>query len=367
MPLVIVFFFSFNFKGVLMGVGWISGRTTLLFSFFTFIAIHFFLTYEAKTKLKLNKLFLALCINLFFLLALLSKETAAALPIFIFSYYFLKTNQEQLKFLNRVKNGVINSVMLLPAFFIYLVMRFESDAFFSHNAPKCYKYDFSPLVIIKNFTEYVLRSSLLLFVFVFIIILILLLNKFRKKIQFNISDIINSNSYFGLIWFISFLMPILLIPYRSDIYVYFSQVGALIFLTIIVSNILKDYQKYKININVFVCFFFIIIFVQVSSFVGKSFSIYYEGKNSANFISQLSKEIKNIPKNTKFVIVDYDYKYKYSPSKTISYGLLSFLNIQYPELKLKGKIITSKKSNLINNNSLFFKWSNKKLSTTHTF
>lgn len=363
--LLVVFFFSFNFKSVPMAVGWISGRTTLLFSFFILIVLHLYLKFAKNNVSKFKKILFVSCINIFFLLALLSKETAAALPIFVFSYYFFTNEFGKYSFIARIKNGIIKSIVLSPAFIIYFIMRFSSNAFLPYNAPKYYKYTFSPYLIIKNFTEYLSRSSALFIIFIFIVLIIVTLDKFLKK-RGNLSvfnSIISPGFYFGFTWFISFLLPVLLVPVRSDLYVYFSQIGLHMTLALILSSIYVVTQKEKIITKTIQIVFFIIIIAQIGSFVHKSFSIYSKGKNSSSFISQLSNRIDNIKKNSEIIVVDYDYKKKNSPSKTISYGLNSFLNIKYPDMKLKGEIITSDENILNNNNNtLLYKWSNNILS-----
>ena len=74
--------FSFNAKAAGMAVGWISGRTTLLVSFFLLLSLYSFFHLPKRNPMRF------VLTAVFYFAALLSKESAVSAPIFIFFFVF---------------------------------------------------------------------------------------------------------------------------------------------------------------------------------------------------------------------------------------------------------------------------------------
>lgn len=75
-------------------VAWIPGRNDLLLSFFVVVSFWFFLNFLEKERIR-DMIFL----SIFFLLALLSKETAAFLPFLFFLYFILFRKEKKYSWL----------------------------------------------------------------------------------------------------------------------------------------------------------------------------------------------------------------------------------------------------------------------------
>ena len=92
--------FALNAKGTNMAVGWISGRTTLLFSFFILLSLYLYLRLPSRHGLRF--ILTGIC----YFAALLSKETAIVAPLFVFffSYIISDEHSKAKHFLKRIKN-----------------------------------------------------------------------------------------------------------------------------------------------------------------------------------------------------------------------------------------------------------------------
>ena len=343
-----------------MGVGWISGRTTLLFTFFTLISFLRFLNLESDNPPIFKKILNYLTVNLFFLLALFSKETAAALPLFVFSYFLWIGKNDGSSLAIALKNGMAKGIIFFPAFLVYIYFRFSSNAFFPSNAPSYYKYKLSVPLILKNMSEYIIRSSLLLLTLLIFCTLALSVCNLKKRNLRRRFFGLNSIKIFGLLWFSVFLLPVLLLPVRSDLYVYFPQIGLLLLLTVMISNQVSELRLHRSGKVIMSVFFSITMVLQMGIFIHNSMKIRQEGQNSAAFVSQLSDKIENMPMGTNFHVIDYDCHQRISPVSTVSYGLSSFLNIRYPDLKLNGRIIKAEEK-LTGENTMNFEWRQSEL------
>ncbi|MFC2155424.1 hypothetical protein ACFLRB_02900 [Acidobacteriota bacterium] len=333
--------FALNAKGVNMAVGWISGRTTLLFAFFLLLTLYLYAGLPKKNPLRY------LLTALAYFAALLSKETAAAAPIFIFFFVLFDFNGEAKtnSFVNRVKSGLISIAVFVPPLIAYFLLRFNSDAMLPFTAPDVYRYSFSPLLILKNLSEYIVRAGLLdlyiIIVFLLIMAAVYLFKKAgnREKETFNLQVFAC-----GVLWFLIFLLPLLPIPARSDLYVYLPQVGLHIAALTVLASCWKSSPPRKGWLR-YTAFF--LIGLLAAGWVGYLFSkavpIGEKGEASAGFSEQVVLALHDIPAKSTIIIIDKHHSSKNSPSKVIAYGFHSLLNLYYPDKKLTGKIFPPEK------------------------
>lgn len=348
-----VVLFALNAKAGNMAVGWISGRTTLLFAFFILLTLYSYLKIPKKNPLRF------LLTAVFFFAALLSKESAAAAPVFIFLFSFLGFNEadagKAMNFIKRLKSAFCSVAVFILPLLVYFLLRFNSDAMSPLNAPDVYGYSFSPLLLLKNFSEYIIRSGLLDFYVLIVVFLMVWVSRILPggkrpaaagSIPQSLSAKLGNLRAFlpGALWFFAFLLPILPVPARSDLYVYLPQVGLHIAaLTFIVPLWKQLTFKRDIRRYVSFCLIFILSVTWIGYLFLKAESIEKKGRASARFTDQVVYSIHKVPAGSEIIIMDKHYNDKYSPAKVIAYGFDSLLDLYYPEKNLSGKIISPKK------------------------
>lgn len=163
-------------------VAYAAGRTDLLLTFFSILSIHFFL----NSIIKQFKLFRFLVSLLFFILAILSKETAAVLPFI----YLLLTN---LPIKNKIRfNKLILIFPFMLGTFIYFILRLTILNF--ENSLNFYQYQnlYSEHISIRFFT----------FMKVFIDYLGILLFPKDLIIARNVDSIITFPLFWGILFFL---------------------------------------------------------------------------------------------------------------------------------------------------------------------
>jgi len=358
--LIAVFLFSLNTKANIMAVGWISGRTSLLCAAFILITIITHLSLEKYKRSSTGKktyITTGYCaILLLFLAALLCKETAVALPVFLFFYFCITFDNSSIR--QKIKYGFKKSVIYLIPLTLYFLLRMSSDAFTPLNAPAYYKYSFSPYVIIRNFFEYTLRAGLLdIILFHALMILSFLSLRKLKKILPKIKVGIYIT---GTIWFVVFLLPSVMLSARSDLYAYIPQVG----IHIIFSSLIMKYWNQIKERKPAALYATIIILLIISIFwmvylYQKAEQLALKGSISKTFSRQIEEKVKYLPDHSRIIVVDKDSTKRYAPSEIISYGFNDMLRISFPEKNYTGKIITEHLKK--NNNAIYFQWKNKKL------
>lgn len=333
--------FTLNAKGVNMAVGWISGRTTLLFSFFLLLALYLYARLPKKNPLRF------LLTALAYFAALLSKETAAAAPLFIFLFVFFGFTGETKtdSFLKRIKSGLISIAVFAPPLIVYFLLRFNSDAMSPFTAPDVYRYSFSPLLILKNMGEYVVRAGLLdLYIIIGFLLItaavyLFIKTRAQETETFNLQVFVS-----GLLWFLVFLLPLLPIPARSDLYVYLPQVGLHVAVLTVISSWGKRLPPRKGLLRYAAG---LLIGMLAVGWVGylflKAVPIGEKGKASARFSEQVVYTLHGIPAESTIVILDKHHGDTYSPSKVIAYGFNSLLNLYYPDKNLYGEIVPPEK------------------------
>lgn len=353
--------FAMNAKAAGMAVGWISGRTTLLVSFFLLLSLYSFFRLSNKNPVRL------VLTVVFYFASLLSKETAAAAPIFIFFFVFLTCHESHSKknLINMFKKGLGASAVFIVPLIIYFLLRFNSNAMTPFNAPDYYKYNLSPLLLFENLIEYIIRAALLDIYVIFLFIALILGSFVWLKNKPDLKKSFDSSAfYMGILWFVSFLLVSLPIPVRSNLYSYFPQVGLHISALAILFVIWRKLIKNKIVLQNAALIFMCLLLLGWGRYLfTKSASYGKYGKISAQFTEQVVRTVSEMPSGAKVYIIDRHYGEDFSPSKIIAYGFNSLLNLYYPQKHFRGEIISPTESIKMKTDpvAFFFIWENREL------
>jgi hypothetical protein len=171
----------------------------------------------------------------------------------------------------------------------------------------------------------------------------------------------------GIVWFLAFLLPLLPLPVRSDLYVYLPQVGVhlivMAFLFYLWEKNRSLFNKGKkqlvvlfLSVLVFATWT-IVLFIRASEY-GKA------GEVSSGFTRQLIPAVSDMKNWQRIVIIDLDSEKSLSPSRSISYGLNPLMALYYPRKYLKGEIIGVGKVSRWKDdphNLYFFSWRDDRL------
>ena len=253
------------------------------------------------------------------------------------------------------------AVFIIPLI-IYLLLRFNSDAMTPFNAPDYYRYTLSPLPLLENSIEYIIRAALL-DIYVVLLFLILILGSFvglKNKPDFK-TGFDSSAFYMGVLWFFSFFLVALPVPVRSDLYPYFPQIGlhisALAILFVIWRNVIKNKVVLRNAAFLFMC---LLLLGWGRYFFTKSASYGKYGRISAQFTEQVIRTVSEFLSGTEVYIVDRHFGEDLSPSGIIAYGFNSLLNLYYPQKHFKGEIISPTQSpkGKTDPDTFFFIWEN---------
>jgi hypothetical protein len=399
--------FAFNIKGPTMAVGWISGRTDLLFAFFMLLSLIEYLEVRRQNvqkKRSLRRIFQYFVVGITYFAALLSKETAVALPVFVFLVSFFirekenTSTNEHLPYVKRIQNAFQCTVVFLIPLILYCFMRFNSNAFGPFNAPGNYRYNLAPMAILKNFFEYITRAGMLDIMIILWLLIIFLFTRrktkppvycqtkndgnstarraiksfsggpggrFFKKAPLAVGDGIQGQVLMaGAFWFICFQLPTLFLPLRSDIYIYVPQPGLHVMaLPIIFYLYKKTSSSIRKKLNQSIIFLpigiFILIYIVSLAFIAADYGA--AGKNSAVFTRQVRRSVSKIPDGNRIVIIDLEAGRKLSPSVTVTHGFYALLNLYYPHKGLWGEIISPGRTAQIDYDKsklIFFFWGN---------
>jgi|GEM_PF-2389399 len=376
--------FALNAKAANMAVGWISGRTTLMFSFFMLLSFYLFLK-DRHNPLPHYRSLRFICISTSYMAALLAKETAAAAPIFVFFFTLLNSHRTadgplQLPGVNeRFKKGAKAVIPFILPLMIYFLLRFNSDAFTPFNAPTYYRYSFAPLVILKNISEYIIRAGMLDIYIMIVFIIIGGLFGLKKKSP---GKRINSNDKgtfpaWGLLWFLCFLLPALPLSIRSDLYAYFPQIGLHVVFLYFITRLFHKYKD-KMSIknknktkNIHRYALGIAVGVLLAAWMGylwiKAESYSKKASSSTAFTDQMVKAASQIAPGSRLLIFDTQVDDENSPLRTVAYGFNPMLNLYYPHKHFSGTIIPFDKISEMKGKEktspdvLYFIWQNDRL------
>jgi hypothetical protein len=339
--------FGFNTKASTMAVGWISGRTTLLFACFTLLSLYLYLKVRQQHRQQgwnCKQICLYFLVAIVYLAALLSKETAAAVPFFVFLASLIvqkrKNNGAGSRiFLRSVQRAFLNTVVFLIPLILYFFLRLGSNAIVPFNAPDYYRFTLAPLVILKNLGEYIFRSGMLDLIIIACLLIMLLFTRGKTKA---VQDIHRLPLIAGTGWFLCFLLPTLFIPTRSDIYVYLPQVGVhLAALPIIFYLRAKASFRMQPGLNQVIALLLvgISILIYAVSFVFIASVNGEKGKRSTAFIQQVIQYTSKVKTGTHTFVIDMQPGRAFSPSRIISYGFAAILHLNFPHRYLAGEII----------------------------
>jgi hypothetical protein len=333
--LPVAILFAFNTKGPAMAVGWISGRTTLLFTLFTLLSLYLYLKAKQQAPQHPRRLFLYVLAAMTYLAALLSKETAVAVPVFVFlASFFIRGKKDK-----RIQTAFQSMLVFLIPLVFYGFLRLSSNAITPFNAPDFYRFTLAPTVILRNLWEYITRAGMLDFSIAVWLLVVLLFTRKRIKTMEAIDRTLLAA---GAGWFLCFLLPTLFVPVRSDIYVYVPQVGLhLMLLPIIfylwrqtVSSIKKRINRvivlFPIGVLILVCIGFLMAAAEANA---------KKGNSSAVFTRQVVQAASTMEVETYIFIVDTHANQGLSPSRTVSYGFPWLLHLYYPDKYFTGEII----------------------------
>jgi len=201
---------AFNFRAVGMAVLWVSGRTALFLTLFALLA--------ALAVLRRQRWAAAgWC-----LLALLSKEDAVTLPIFLAAWTWW-SNDTAAGTWRSVLRGTWPVLATLPA---YAVLRTHSNAFGPFDAPSYYQFTFAPAHVLRNVLEYADRSSTAAAALVVILIL-----SCRHLPPLDQRD--RRALVFGAAWLIFGFAITVFLPLRSDLYALAPSAGSCLMLGVV--------------------------------------------------------------------------------------------------------------------------------------
>jgi len=190
----------FNFHAVNMALLWISGRTALLLTLFSLLAV----LAAMRRRWWLTATF---CV-----LAMLSKEEAVVLPFFMIWASSAHTKSDH------HGNVLRGSWPVWLALVVYLVLRVNSGAFWPGSAPWYYRFTLVPSEMLRNAFEYLDRSTsfaaaLALFVTI----------ASRERPRFTVDH--RRIFVFAGAWTISSFAITLFLPVRSDLYALAPSIG----------------------------------------------------------------------------------------------------------------------------------------------
>ena len=342
--------FALNLKAAGMAVGWISGRSELLFSFFLLLAFWICLNTreEAPAILRAARYFLC---SAFFLAALLSKETAVAAPLFVPLFVILnaKNGSPAHSFFKKYSRHLWAALPFVFALIVYFLLRIQSDAYTPFTAPAYYRFSFSPLLLLKNIGEYLVRSAVL-----DILILILILGFYLVKRNPGARRSTAADRGViaaGLLWFLCFLLPCLFLEARSDLYAYFPQLGLHLAclawlaaharfpgLYVPTSDALPQEQGSFPGLARVLLLFLLCW----SAFLGyQAHRRSVPAQASSLFCRRLAEAAQEIGTGRKLMlIVDSHSGQRTAPSSTVGYGLDAMLHLFVTAKDLRGEFVT---------------------------
>ncbi|MCK4836182.1 MAG: hypothetical protein KAT17_06075 [Candidatus Aminicenantes bacterium] len=375
--LLVAFLFAMNIKVNTMAVGWISGRTTLLYSCFSLLTFYLYKKWYQTSNLhksRFLKIFFFFLFEIMYLAALLSKESALIIPggVLVF-FVFIKDNLSRKPglFVSALKwqkmvTAFKSILIFIPPLLIYFILRLNSNAFTPFNAPDCYRFKMTLLVLIRNTWEYFTRAGLLDFIMV-IGLLVLVVRRGKLKNPFEKSDL--HLIAIGGLYFLFFLIPVLFLPVRSNIYVYFPQIGFHIAFAVLIVSLWRywEFDKKKKKVKAIIFLLIIILLGSWSVFyLKKAVSYGKSGQCSTHFIQQVADVVPRLKNKSHLVIIDLSQSDYFSPATTVSYGLnfaLKFFYF-YPYKQLSGEIVFPEvldRKNILNRRFVFFLWADSRL------
>ena len=356
-----VILFAMNAKADRMAVGWNSSRTMLLSVFFLLLTFYFYQKLNPRRPHppgSERRLFLKSMIGFSFLCSLFCHEASIAAPAFILFLNFIAVEMggRSLNWKTRLDAAFESISMFAPPLTLYFLIRIHSNAITPFNAPAYYQYAGSPFVWVRNLIEYVLRAGTL---DISLLVILLILNLvLGEKIRAEV----NKNIFIkGISWFFFLLSPMLFLSVRSDLYVYFAQIGLHIaFLAIAVPLWRNLAGKTKFIAPLF---FFLATGWCIHLFFTAG-EIERKGVKSGLFVRQVIRQLVNQKTGATVRVIDRQATEKLSPANLIASGFSPLLNLYLPGKKLKGEIIqiNQMKTSAPGDEVRYFIWEKERLS-----
>jgi hypothetical protein len=198
----------FNLRAVGMAVLWISGRTALLLTLFALLA-------AIATLRRARWAAAGWC-----LLALLAKEDAVMLPLFLAVWIGWSSG------INDWRRAFRSSWPLLATLPVYAALRSQSNAFGPFSAPSYYQFTAAPAHVLRNVFEYIDRSSTVAAALALMLIAICRqwpsIGQRERRIF-----------VFGALWLVFGFALTVFLPLRSDIYALAPSVGSCVLLGVV--------------------------------------------------------------------------------------------------------------------------------------
>lgn len=330
--------FALNAKADQHAVGWISGRTSLLFTFFLLLSLIF---YWKRGRNRYLCLFLT---GLFYLASLLSKETAVVVPIFFFCLGFSKysrTGHTPVSW-GRVKAGLAASWIFYLPLALYFILRAGSDAMTPLNAPAHYTFNLSPRWLVENIFEYMIRAGLL-DIYIILLMVVCLILAGKKRMIAGAEYLDKPVFFLGFGWFLVFLLPVLAVPNRSNMYAYSPQIGLHVATAAAVFYLWRRFHPEIKTKRIILCLTICILSVSWLAYLyGRARGISRRGECSALFTRQVVMAVAQIRPWSHVIVIDRDCRDEWSPTSVVSFGFASLLNLYSPGKHLGGEIISSR-------------------------
>lgn len=367
--LAITVLFAFNAKAVPMALGWISGRTTLMVVFFLLLSLYLFVK-----AVKSSSFLIYFLSAIAYMAALLCKESAVALPVFLAVIFLLARRMKQL-----LPVRLVSFLVFLIPMGLYWLLRMNSDAMTPMNAQPFYRYTVDPLVLLKNLFEYITRAGLLDLIILIALALLLLFKRALPlpgvKRSFPPMDWL---IIIGVAWFGCNILPMFFLPGRSDLYVYFPQLGLhLVFLTILhhhASQLKKIPWQWPVAVVLLVWSIHLWICINGFASAGKASTTFVQHLNTG--ITRLQKKFPHAPEKHIVLItatLSPSETGKYPPGRTIGYGFSALVQLSVlPEKKWSGEIIVAAKLGEMlsqrdeKNENIYFTWNRGALTGPYT-
>jgi hypothetical protein len=190
---------ALNFHGINGSVLWISGRTSLLVTLFSVLAVRYWLLGRAALT------------SLWFLAALLAKEDACMLPVVFVAVDIV---------LRRSTAPGTRYVWIFVPLLVYTTLRLASGAFGPTNAPAYYRFSLDPVLLARHAVTYADRG--MTFSLLATVTGSVLLRQMPEVAA--ICRLI----WFGALWFVSCQLLTISLPASSSLYSVLPSVGTAI-------------------------------------------------------------------------------------------------------------------------------------------
>jgi hypothetical protein len=269
-----------NLHGINMGILWISGRTALIAT-----------AAAAACAAALLRGRYALATAML-IVAVLSREDAALLPVVTAIWAYVLSRHGVIAPI-RIGRWVLISVVVLGGYF---AVRSTTEAMTPATAPAHYRFTTSAQVVIRNLAEYSDRTMT-----VAVGVLVLLAIVLRPGLH-----VLDASSraivLCGLVWLGMFLAPALGLPVRSSLYACLPSAGACVAASAVAarwwSRALPARRQYALVGAVLLpLFMWPIHHARTKRWVGIA-------EFSAQALSELGTDTRNLPEDSKILIVD---------------------------------------------------------------